>query len=163
MNPRAILLDLFHTAVAAAQASKRMPQFLPPPPRGRTIVIGAGKAAAEMAAQLEAVWPGRLEGVVVTRYGHAVPCRHIRVLEAAHPFPDDNGIAAAREIRAACRLDEAGSELLRSAITRLALSARAFHRVLKLARTVADLAGSESIEASHVAEAIQYRALDRRR
>ncbi len=101
MNPRAILLDLFHTAVAAAQASKRMPQFLPPPPRGRTIVIGAGKAAAEMAAQLEALWPGPLEGVVVTRYGHAVPCRHIRVLEAAHPFPDENGIAAAQAIRAA--------------------------------------------------------------
>lgn len=101
MNPRAILLDLFHTAVAAAQASKRMPQFLPPPPRGRTIVIGAGKAAAEMAAQLEALWPGPLEGVVVTRYGHAVPCRRIRVLEAAHPFPDENGIAAAQAIRAA--------------------------------------------------------------
>lgn len=101
MNPRAILLDLFHTAVAAAQAAKRMPQFLPPPPRGRTIVIGAGKAAAEMAAQLEALWPGPLEGVVVTRYGHAVPCRRIRVLEAAHPFPDENGIAAAQEIRAA--------------------------------------------------------------
>ena len=101
MHPRVILLDLFHTAVAAAQASKRLPLFLPPPPRGRTIVIGAGKAAAEMAAQLEAVWPGPLEGVVVTRYGHAVPCRHIRVLEAAHPFPDENGIAAARAIRAA--------------------------------------------------------------
>lgn len=74
-----------------------------------------------------------------------------------------NAQMGAREIRAACRLDEAGSELLRSAITRLALSARAFHRVLKLARTVADLAGSEPIEAPHVAEAIQYRALDRRR
>jgi hydroxypyruvate reductase len=101
MTPRAILLDLFHTAVAAAQASKRLPLFLPPPPRGRTIVIGAGKAAAEMAAQLEAAWPGPLEGVVVTRYGHAVPCRRIRVLEAAHPFPDENGVAAARAMRAA--------------------------------------------------------------
>ncbi len=99
MNPRAILLDLFQSAVAAAQASKRMQAVLPPPPRGRTVVIGAGKGAAEMAAQLEALWPGPLEGAVVTRYGHAVPCRHIRVLEAAHPFPDENGIAAAKELR----------------------------------------------------------------
>lgn len=101
MNPRAILLDLFETAVAAAQVSKRMPAFLPPPPKGKTVVIGAGKAAAEMAAQLERLWPGPLQGVVVTRYGHAVPCQRIRVLEAAHPFPDENGVAAARALRQA--------------------------------------------------------------
>jgi len=51
--------------------------------------------------------------------------------------------------------------LLRQAITKLNLSARAYHRVLKLARTIADLAGSEAIAAAHVAEAIQYRKLDR--
>lgn len=101
MNPRAILLELFETAVAAAQVSKRMHAYLPSPPKGRTVVIGAGKAAAEMAAQLELLWPGPLEGVVVTRYGHAVPCRQIRVLEAAHPFPDQNGVAAALALRQA--------------------------------------------------------------
>lgn len=100
MNPRDILLDLFHTAVAAAQPSRRMPAALPPLPRGRTIVIGAGKASAEMAAQLETLWSGPLEGVIVTRYGHAVPCRHIRVLEAGHPIPDQNSVAAAQAIRA---------------------------------------------------------------
>jgi glycerate 2-kinase len=71
---------------------------LPTPPRGRTIVVGAGKASAAMAQALETAWRAPLEGVVVTRYGHAVPCRHIRVLEAAHPVPDDAGMAAARVI-----------------------------------------------------------------
>ncbi|MEO6353992.1 MAG: glycerate kinase [Oxalobacteraceae bacterium] len=98
MNSRDILLDLFHVAVAAAQPAQRMRSVLPPPPRGRTIVIGAGKASAAMAAQLEALWPTALEGVVVTRYGHGVPCKQIRVLEAAHPFPDANGMAAAQAI-----------------------------------------------------------------
>jgi glycerate 2-kinase len=73
-----------------------VPMHLPAPPRGRTIVVGAGKASAAMARALEAAWHAPLEGVVVTRYGHAVPCRHIRVLEAAHPVPDDAGMAAAR-------------------------------------------------------------------
>lgn len=103
MNPREILLDLFQTAVAAAQPSVRLPAYLPAPPRGRTVVIGAGKASAEMAARLEAAWPAMapLSGVVVTRYGHAVPCQRIAVLEAAHPFPDERGVEAA------CRLREA--------------------------------------------------------
>ncbi len=99
MNSRDILLDLFHAAVAAAQPAQRLPAVLPPLPRGRTIVIGAGKASAEMAAQLEALWSGQLEGVVVTRYGHAVPCKHIRVLEAGHPIPDQNSLDAAQAIR----------------------------------------------------------------
>lgn len=101
MNHREILLDLFRTAVAAAQPSQRLPHALPARPRGRTIVVGAGKASAEMAAQLEAVWDGPLEGVVVTRYGHAVPCRQVRIIEASHPFPDDNSVAAAKAVRAA--------------------------------------------------------------
>lgn len=99
MNPSTILLDLFHSAVAAAQPALRMPAALPPVPRGRTIVIGAGKASSQMAAALEDLWPGPLEGVVVTRYGHAAACRHIRVLEAAHPVPDHNSLAAAAAIR----------------------------------------------------------------
>ncbi|MGZ5818578.1 MAG: DUF4147 domain-containing protein, partial [Burkholderiaceae bacterium] len=100
MNPRDILLDLFQTAVTAAQPAKRLSSVLPTPPRGRTVVIGAGKASAEMAAQLEALWDSPLEGTVVTRYGHAVPCKHIRVLEAGHPIPDQNSIDAAQMIRA---------------------------------------------------------------
>lgn len=99
MPPRALLLELFRAAVAAAQPALRIPSFLPPPPRGRTVVVGAGKAAAHMAAALEAAWPGPLDGVVVTRYGHAVPCQRIRVLEAAHPIPDQNSLAAARAMR----------------------------------------------------------------
>jgi magnesium chelatase family protein len=82
---------------------------------------------------------------------------------AGRPGMRANAQMGAREIRAACQLDTAGSELLRSAITRLSLSARAYHRVLKLARTIADLAFADRIGASHVAEAIQYRTLDRRR
>jgi glycerate 2-kinase len=100
MHTHTILLDLFHTAVAAAQPSQRLQAALPSPPRGRTVVIGAGKASAEMAAQLEKFWPTSLTGVVVTRYGHAVPCQHIRVLEAGHPIPDQNSVDAARLIRA---------------------------------------------------------------
>lgn len=99
MSPRAILQELFRAAVAAAQPDLRMPQFLPAPPRGRTVVVGAGKAAAHMAAALEALWPAPLEGVVVTRYGHAVPCRHVRVLEAGHPVPDQNSLMAAQAMR----------------------------------------------------------------
>jgi magnesium chelatase family protein len=73
-----------------------------------------------------------------------------------------NAHMASRDIRHHCRLDEPGEALLRTAIIRLALSARAYHRVLKIARTIADLAGAESLAPDHVAEAIQYRALDRR-
>lgn len=98
MDPKAILLDLFDIAVAVAQPAKRLPALLPPLPKGRTVVIGAGKAAAEMAAQLERVWAGPLSGVVVTRYGHAVPCKHITVLEASHPFPDENSVEASQAL-----------------------------------------------------------------
>ena len=61
------------------------------------------------------------------------------------------------EIRTYCRLDAAGQQLMRSAMQQLGLTARAFHRILKLARTIADLAGSEHIQPPHLAEAIQYR------
>lgn len=103
---RPLLRSLFDAAVAAAQpalclAAHLAPHLPPqqPLPRGRTVVIGAGKASAEMARALEAVWPGPLSGLVVTRYGHAVPCQHIEVVEAAHPVPDAAGLAATARIR----------------------------------------------------------------
>ncbi|WP_372701346.1 glycerate kinase [Castellaniella sp.] len=97
-DPRSVLRRLFTAAVQSAQPAHVLAAHLPEPPRGRTIVIGAGKASAAMAQALEAVWPGPLEGTVVTRYGHAVPCRHIRILEAAHPVPDAAGQQAARQL-----------------------------------------------------------------
>lgn len=101
MTPRAILIDLFQAAVAAAQPASCMRAAIAqvPPPRGRTVVIGAGKAASCMASALEAMWPAPLEGVVVTRYGHATPCRQIRVLQAGHPQPDQNSLDAAQAMR----------------------------------------------------------------
>jgi glycerate 2-kinase len=90
-----LLRRMFDAAVAAAAPARCMAAHLPPPPRGRTLVIGAGKAAASMAQALEALWPGPLEGMVVTRYGHAVPTARIEVVEASHPVPDAAGRAAA--------------------------------------------------------------------
>jgi len=98
--PRALLRSLFDAAVAAAQPALCLPPQLPAPPRGRTIVIGAGKASAAMARALEDHWPGPLEGLVVTRYGYAVPCARIEIVEAAHPVPDAAGLAAAQRIAA---------------------------------------------------------------
>ena len=92
---RALLREMFDAAVAAAAPARCLAQHLPPPPKGRTLVIGAGKAAASMAAALEAAWPAPLEGMVVTRYGHRVPTRTIEVVEASHPVPDAAGQAAA--------------------------------------------------------------------
>jgi len=97
-DPRALLRAMFDAAIAAALPAKCLPPHLPSPPQGRTIVIGAGKASAAMAAALEAHWPGELSGLVVTRYGHAVPCRRIEIVEAAHPVPDAAGRDAAERI-----------------------------------------------------------------
>jgi hydroxypyruvate reductase len=96
---RQFLLDLFGAAVGAVTAAGCLPAFLPKPPvSGRTIVVGAGKGAAEMARVVEAHWPGPLEGIVVTRYGHTVPTRHIEVVEASHPVPDAAGEQGARRM-----------------------------------------------------------------
>jgi glycerate 2-kinase len=93
-----VLRRMFDAAIAAAQPSVVLPAHLPSPPRGRTIVIGAGKATAAMAAALEAHWPGPLEGLVVTRYGYGDDVRRIEVVEAAHPVPDAAGLAAAQRM-----------------------------------------------------------------
>ncbi len=87
---------MFDAAVDAASPATRLPAFLPDPPAGRTIVIGAGKAAAAMAQAVDEHWPRALSGLVVTRYGHKVPCRRIEVVEAAHPVSDEAGVQAAR-------------------------------------------------------------------
>src|SRR5215207_9431335 len=94
-----LLRAMFDAAVAAALPIRIVPPHLPAPPKkGRTIVLGAGKASAAMAKAVEEHWPGPLEGLVVTRYGHAVPCARIESVEADHPVPDAAGEAAARRI-----------------------------------------------------------------
>src|SRR5947207_4585205 len=97
-RPRQLLRSMFDAAVAAASPKLRVLAYLPPPPKGKTIVIGAGKASAAMAKAVEDAWPRPLSGLVVTRYGHAVPCKRIEIVEAAHPAPDENGRRAARRM-----------------------------------------------------------------
>jgi hydroxypyruvate reductase len=99
-NPRALLRAMFDAAVAAAQPGRCLAAHLPEAPRGRTVVVGAGKGAAAMARALEDLWPGDLRGAVVTRNGYAVACRRIEVLEAAHPVPDASSAQAAAHMRA---------------------------------------------------------------
>ncbi len=89
---------MFDAAVTAAQPAHCLPPHLPPPPAGRTVIVGAGKASAEMARVLEAHYPAAGEGLVVTRYGHGAPTRAVEVVEAGHPVPDANGGRAARRI-----------------------------------------------------------------
>jgi hydroxypyruvate reductase/glycerate 2-kinase len=97
-EPGDLLRRLFAAAVAAADPAVSLAQHLPSPPPGRTVVVGAGKAAASMARAVEAAWPGELSGLVVTRYGHGAPTARIEVVEAAHPVPDAAGEAAARRV-----------------------------------------------------------------
>jgi hydroxypyruvate reductase len=97
-DPSALLRQMFDAAVAAAQPALCLPPHMPPPPKGRTIVMGAGKASAAMAMALEAHWPGPLEGLVVTRYGYQQPCQRIEIVQAAHPVPDAAGLAASQRI-----------------------------------------------------------------
>ena len=97
-EPRVLLRRLLDTALASAQPAHCLPPHLPARPAGRTVAIGAGKAAAAMAQTLERHWEGPLEGLVVTRYGHRVPTRAVDVVEAAHPVPDAGGRAAAARI-----------------------------------------------------------------
>jgi len=100
-SPRALLRRMFDAAVASAQPSLCIPPHLPAPQalgKGRLIVIGAGKASGAMARAVEDNWSGPLSGVVVTRYGYAVPCERIEIVEAAHPVPDAAGLAAAERL-----------------------------------------------------------------
>lgn len=99
VDPRALLRSMFDAAITAAQPDLCIPPFLPPRPKGRLIVLGAGKASAAMARTVERHWDGPLEGLVVTRYGYAVPTERIEIVEAAHPVPDEAGLVAAQRIR----------------------------------------------------------------
>ncbi|MDN5836402.1 MAG: glycerate kinase, partial [Nitrosospira sp.] len=126
MDPRELLLDSFNAAIAAADPRLIVPRHLPPDlPKGRTLVVGAGKAAAAMALAVENHWrkDALLNGIVVTRYGHGLPLKRITVVEAGHPIPDERGEQAAREILAEveklgpddlllCLLSGGGSSLL---------------------------------------------------
>lgn len=113
MDARVFLPELFHAAIAAVSAEKTLPSHLPKPPKGRLLVLGAGKAAAAMAKVVEdyyagAVAPpsplgtershGKMSGLVVTRYNHDLPLNHIEVIQSGHPMPDDNGEKAARRM-----------------------------------------------------------------
>ncbi|GAA4120080.1 glycerate kinase [Aminobacter aganoensis] len=95
-DPKQFLTKIFEAAVAAADPELTIRRHLPEKPKGRTIVIGAGKGSAQMAAAFEKAWEGPLEGVVVTRYGFAAPCERIRIVEASHPVPDANGLEASK-------------------------------------------------------------------
>lgn len=97
---RNILEDLYRTAVAAADPGHAIAQHLPPRPAGKTIVVGAGKASAQMARAFEEAWGDPVDGLVVTRYGYAVPTDHIEIVEASHPVPDEAGYLAARRMMA---------------------------------------------------------------
>ncbi|MCE7508052.1 glycerate kinase type-2 family protein [Alloalcanivorax xenomutans] len=121
--PRRLLRELFDAAVLAAQPEHCVPPWLPEDDGGPLLVLGAGKAAAAMARAVEAHWSGPLSGLVVTRYGHGLPTRHIEVVEAAHPVPDEAGERAARRIlelaraagpgdRVLCLISGGGSSLL---------------------------------------------------
>ena len=98
IDPKTFLTSIFDAAVAAADPERTIRDHLPAKPKGRTIVIGAGKGSAQMAAAFEKAWDGPLEGLVVTRYGYAAPCERIEIIEAAHPVPDAAGLEASRRL-----------------------------------------------------------------
>jgi hydroxypyruvate reductase len=122
-SPATLLKSMFDAAVQTASAERCVPPHLPQPPRGRTLVVGAGKAAADMARVVDERWTGPLSGLVVTRDGHGTACRRIEILEAGHPEPDERGQAAAARMLALaadltaddlllCLLSGGGSSLL---------------------------------------------------
>ena len=98
MSPEELLKAMFKAGVDAALPSLCVPPHLPSHPKGRTVIIGAGKASGAMAKALEDAWGGPLDGVVVTRYGYRLPTERLEVVEAAHPVPDAAGREAARRI-----------------------------------------------------------------
>ncbi|MER9581848.1 glycerate kinase [Mesorhizobium sp. M0276] len=100
LDPKSFLTSIFNAAVAAADPERTIRDHLPARPKGRTVVIGAGKGSAQMAAAFEKVWDGPIEGLVVTRYGYGAKCERIEIIEAAHPVPDAAGLEASRRLLA---------------------------------------------------------------
>lgn len=97
IDPNAFLRQLFDVAVARADPMIGVPEALPLKPKGRVVVLGAGKASARMAEAVEAAW-GPCEGFVITRYGYGRPCKGIEIVEASHPVPDQAGVDATRKL-----------------------------------------------------------------
>lgn len=112
--PEELMRAMFAAAVASAQPKACLPPWLPQPEsvHGRLLVLGAGKAAAAMAQVVEQHWPGPLAGLVVTPYGHALPCKRISVAEAAHPLPDAAGLRAAQRVLALAQTATAADTVL---------------------------------------------------
>src|SRR5213593_30414 len=133
LAPRELLRQMFDAAINAAQPAHCIPPHLPAVPPGRLVVIGAGKASAAMARAVEDHWQGPLSGLVVTRYGYAVPCKRIEIVEAAHPVPDAAGETAAKRLLefvkgltaddlVLCLISGGGSSLLPLALPGLTLA-----------------------------------------
>ena len=150
--PRDLLRCMFNAAIEAAQPAHCLPRFLPEAPRGRLVVVGAGKASAAMARVFEEHWPGPLSGVVVTCYGYGVPCRRIDILEAAHPVPDHAGLLASRRIlnvvnglneddTVVCLISGGGSALLTLPLKGLSLADKQAvnHELLKSGATISEM------------------------
>jgi len=151
-DPAILLRQMFDAAIAAAQPTHCVPPHLPPAPRGRLIVVGAGKASAAMARAVEDNWPGPLSGLVVTRYGYSAACERIEIVEAAHPLPDDAGLAAAKRIlelaesagpddTVLCLISGGGSSLLVLPLSGLALQDKqdVNRALLKSGATIAEI------------------------
>lgn len=154
MTPREYLLSSFKAAVKAANPKHIIPQHLPHPPKGRTLIVGAGKAAAAMAAVVETHWPhdSALDGLVVTRYGHSLPTHKIKVVEAGHPLPDINGVQASNQILAMvkqlkpedlllCLFSGGGSSLLSLPISGITLQdlRDLTHQLLRCGATIQEI------------------------
>jgi glycerate 2-kinase len=178
-DPKSLLRELFDAAVAAADPARLLPGNLPSAPAGRTIVLGAGKAAARMARALETELDWPITGFVVTRYGHSEPCHRVSVLEAAHPLPDAAGGEAGKRMLdllrdltpddlVICLLSGGGSALLELPPHGLSLAAiREVNSVLlKSGATIAEIncvrkhlslvKGGRLAEAAHPARVITY-------
>lgn len=135
MNHRQCLLNSFKAAVSAANPLHVVPPHLPKPPKGRTLVVGAGKASAAMALAVEQHWPANapMDGIVITRYGHSLPTQKIKVIEAGHPVPDEQGINATQQLIKAvkalgsddlllCLFSGGGSSLLSAPVTNVSVN-----------------------------------------